>query len=98
MKKFILCSLLCLPAIIGASNLCLGTKKGPWLLRKKLEKVSCDCNCWEQPKVKIDHGKGYGCVACGHRQIPEKVFKSSSTKKQPKTFSPKKYKRYVEIK
>ncbi|MFA5998713.1 MAG: hypothetical protein WC747_01695 [Candidatus Babeliales bacterium] len=99
MKKLLLCALIFATQSIDSCNLCRDfVYTGQVLRRVEREIVQCDCNCWQQPKVKFEHGYGYGCVACGHRLIPEDIFEKKAKKSddENETWDPasKKYNRY----
>ena len=99
MKKLLYLLLLFVANSINSCNLCRDFEyTGQWLRRAAREIVECDCNCWQHPKVKNDQGYGYGCVVCGHRLLPEKIFEEELTaqKSNNPTWDPtnKKYIRY----
>ncbi|MCX5924346.1 MAG: hypothetical protein NTZ68_02915 [Candidatus Dependentiae bacterium] len=99
MKKLLLCALIFTMQTIDTSNLCRGfVYTGQLFRRVEREIVECECNCWQQPKVKFEDGYGYGCVRCGHRLIPEDIFekKTKESDTDNKTWDPvsKKYNRY----
>ncbi len=99
MKNILLFSFFCLfvgidDGVINACNLCLGREGTPLLERKPLRPVECNCDCWNQPKVRLGQGKGHKCVTCGHLQKPEDVFAGTENSSSNKGLTGRTYIRY----